>query len=411
MASYSGYGLDMEPERLRAQGERELAEHLRAEPVVKQAIDKAAGAEPSGARRQLLATALRLTPEIAPGVAEIIAGASAALSLEAPIEPYVYPGSQFNAAAIRPEAGRMFVILSSSLLEAFTDDELRFVIGHELGHHVFDHHSIPTAMLLHPSSRIRPALALQIFAWQRYAEVSCDRAGLVAAGGLHPAASALFKLASGLGSTEKVRIRIDQFLRQLGDLQTEAQRLDRADSPVRSDWFSTHPFSPLRLRAAELFAGSELNKAGGTPVAELESRVHELMTLMDPSYLQARTDVAEAMRRLVFAGGILVAAASGDISKPELAAVEELLGPGSVPSDIDVAAIRAALPKFIARVVDKVPRLRRVQIVRDLCLIARADGSVSEAEREVLAEISRAIEVDCAHIDDFIGEQKGRPLD
>lgn len=401
----------MEAERLRAQGERELAEQLRAEPVVKQAIEKAAGAEPSGARRALLATALRLTPEIAPGVAEIIAGACRALSLDAPIEPYVYPGSQFNAAAVRPEEGRMFVILSSSLLEAFNDDELRFVVGHELGHHLFDHHSIPTAILLHPSSRIRPALALQIFAWQRYAEVSCDRAGLIAAGGLEAAASALFKLASGLGSTEKVRIRIDQFLRQLGDLQTEAQRLDRADAPVRSDWFATHPFSPLRLRAAELFDKSELVSVGGMPVAELEAQVHELMTLMDPSYLQARTDVAEAMRRLLFAGGILIAAASGEISDPELEAVEELLGPGAVPSDLDVDAIRAALPRRMARVVDKVPRLRRMQIVRDLCLIARANGEVSDAERRILEEISKGIGVDCAQIDNFIGEQKGRPLD
>jgi tellurite resistance protein len=348
---------------------------------------------------------------MAPDVAAIIGDASRALSLDAPIESYVYPGSQFNAAAIRPESGRLFVIFSSSLLEAFDSDELRFVVGHELGHHLFDHHSIPTAQLLHPTSRIRPALALQIFAWQRYAEVSCDRAGLIAAGGLHPAASALFKLASGLSSTQKVRISVDQFLRQLGDLQSEAQRLDRADSPVRSDWFSTHPFSPLRLRAAELFAGSELVTDGGTAVTALEAQVHELMTLMDPSYLQAKTDIAEAMRRLVFAGGILIAAASGDISKPEIQALEELLGPGSVPPEINVEAIREALPGRVARVVEKVPRLRRMQIVRDLCLIARADGQVTEAEHRILEMISRSIEVDCAQIDEFIGEQRGRPLD
>lgn len=405
----------MEVERLRAQGEHELAERLLAEPVVKEAISRAAEAPPSGARRQLLAMALRLTPEIAPEVADVIAGVSEALSLEpgggrTAIESYVYPGAQFNAAAVKPENGRMFVIFSSSLLEAFDADELRFVVGHELGHHLFDHHAIPTQILLHPQSQISPALALHLFSWQRYAEVSCDRAGLVAAGGLTPAATALFKLASGLGTTTRVKIRVDQFLRQLGDLQAEAQRLDKADLPVRSDWFSTHPFSPLRLRAAELFSESKL--AGGEmAVSELEAQVHELMSLMDPSYLKARTDVAEVMRRLVFAGGILVAAASGTIAEPELEALEQLLGPGAVPSEINVEAIREALPRRIARVVDKVPRLRRVQILRDLCLIARADGAVSAAEHAVLDEIARGIEVDRAHIDDFIDEQKGRPLD
>lgn len=406
----------MEAERLRAQGERELAERLRDEPAIKRAIERAAEAPPSGARRQLLATALRLTPEIAPEIHEVIDGAAASLSLDATIESYVYPGAQFNAAAVKPENGRMFVIFSSSLLEAFDPDELRFVVGHELGHHLFDHHSFPAAILLHPSSPIRPALALQIFSWQRYAEVSCDRAGLVAAGGLEPAATALFKLASGLGTTTRVKIRVDQFLRQLGDLKAEAQRLDRAESPARSDWFSTHPFSPLRLRAAELFAASEL-LGGEMTVAELEAQVHELMTLMDPSYLTARSDVAEAMRRLLFAGGILIAAAPKDeggsesISKPEIEAVEELLGPGVVPSEIDVEVIRESLPRRIARVVEVVPRLRRVQIVRDLCLIARADGQVSEAERAVVVDIARRIEVDPAHTDDFIDEQKGRPLD
>lgn len=400
----------MEAEGLRAQGERELAVRLRSEPVVKKAIEAAAEAPPSGARRQLLATALRLTPQIAPEVAEVIAGAAKALSLDASIESYVYPGPQFNAAAIKPENGRMFVIFSSSLLEAFDANELRFVVGHELGHHVFDHHSIPTKILFHPESQIHPSLALQLFSWQRYAEVSCDRAGLVAAGGLEPAATALFKLASGLGTTTRVKIRVDQFLHQLGDLKAEAQRLDKADSPVRSDWFSTHPFSPLRLRAAELFAGSEL-AGGAMTAAELEAEVHELMTLMDPSYLTAPTDVAEAMRRLLFAGGLLIAAAGGEVEGLELEAVKELLGPGAIPSEINIEAIREALPRRIELVVAKVPRLRRMQVLRDLCLIARADGVVTEAEHAILEEISRGIEVDCALIDDFIDEQKGRPLD
>jgi Zn-dependent protease with chaperone function len=152
---------------------------------------------------------MRLTEEMAPDVAEIMAATSAALGITSPIETYVYPSAQFNAAAVRPEEGRLFVMFSSSLLEGFSPAELRFVIGHELGHHLFRHHDIPTSLLLASPRDIRPGLALALFAWQRYAEVSCDRAGVVAAGGLEPAATALFKLASGLtGDRVKVRVSL-----------------------------------------------------------------------------------------------------------------------------------------------------------------------------------------------------------
>lgn len=400
----------MDVEKLRAQGERELEEKLRADRDVKKAIELAAQqAEKGGARRHLLATAMRLTPEMAPDVDSIMDATSKALGLKSPVETYVYPSSSFNAAAVRPEDGRLFVMFSSSLLEGFDAPELRFVIGHELGHHLFRHHDIPTQMLLHPSQKIRPGLALQLFAWQRYAEVSCDRAGVVAAGGLEPAATALFKLASGL-SSDRVKVRVEHFLAQLGDLKNEVTRLDRADSPARSDWFSTHPFSPLRLRAAELFAASELC-GGETSTSTLEAEVHDLMTLMDPSYLQSKTDVAEAMRRLLFAAGIAVAAASGEVAEPELKAVEELLGPGSVPSEVNVEAVRETLPRRVATVLEKVPALRRVQVIRDLCLVAGADGVVSQREHAIIEDLARAIEVDAAHIENFLGEQKGRELD
>ena len=402
----------MDVETLRAQGERELAEKIRADRDVKKAIEKAKEqAKEGGTRRHLLATALRLTPQMAPGISTIMDDTKSALGLDAPIEIYVYPSAAFNAAAVRPEDGRLFVMYSSSLLEAFSPEELRFVTGHELGHHLFRHHDIPTGILLHPSNRIRPGLALQLFAWQRYAEVSCDRAGVVAAGGLEAAASALFKLASGL-SSGIVHVRIDEFLRQLGDLQEEAGRLDRADSPARSDWFSTHPFSPMRLRAAELFVRSALSPSpGDTPLSvdQLEAEVHELMTLMDPSYLQSKTDVAEAMRRLLFAGGLLIAGADGDIGQAELEMVAELLGPGSVPPDIDLVAIRATLPQRIAAVVETVPALRRVQIVRDLCLIAGADGAITAAERAIIDDIAQQIGVGQEQVEQFEDAEVSAP--
>jgi hypothetical protein len=308
------------------------------------------------------------------------------------LELFVYPSSTFNAAAVKPEKGRLLFMVSSGLLEAFADDELRFVIGHEVGHYLFEHHSIPSALLLRGSG-ISADLALQLFAWQRFAEISSDRAGLVCAGALEPAAQALFKLASGLTSG-RIKIRIDQFLAQVGDLQAESNEPIGADSAPRGDWFATHPFSPLRLKAAEMFAASESMQSGGAPLAEVEAQVHELMTIMDPSYLHVKTDVAEAMRRLLFASGVAVASVAGEVSEEALKELKRLLGPGSVPVEIKPDVIKADLPERIKAVRDRVPPLRRVQVLRDLCVIARADGYVSDAEAQVILDIAKAIDVD-----------------
>jgi tellurite resistance protein len=386
----------MKREDLQSDGDRDLAERLLKEPDVKRAIEKIdrEGKE-AGARRQLLGTSIRLTPEMAPDVHETLDGCRRTLGIESPIETYVYPGAAFNAAAIRPERGRLLLIVSSSLLEAFEPDELRFVAGHELGHHLFEHHRIPVANLLDGKKRVTAGLVLRLFAWQRYAEISCDRAGVICAGGIDPAARALFKLASGLRGG-RVKVRIDQFLSQVADLKEEASLMAPQDDRSRADWFSTHPFSPLRLRAADLFAHSELITQGGTPRAELEAQVQELMTLMQPSYLHEKSGVAEAMRRLLFAGGVAIASASGEVKEEEIEELERLLGPGSLPPEVKPEVIRKDLPSRIEDVKKQVPPLRRAQVLRDLCVIARADGRVEPEEHKVIRDIGAAIEVEPA---------------
>ncbi|MFN7974390.1 MAG: M48 family metallopeptidase [Acidobacteriota bacterium] len=386
----------MDAADLRSQGDRDLGERLLADPEIRDAIERfEEESRGAGARRHLLGTAMRLTSEMAPDVHAIVDGCRKSLGIDLPSELYVYPGAFFNAAAVRPEGGRIFVIVSSSLLEAFDPPELSFVVGHELGHHVFEHHQIPVGPLLSGLARIGAGQALALFAWQRYAEISADRAGVFCAGGLSAAASSLFKLASGLRGG-RVNVRIDQFLAQLSDLSEEAARLATGDEPPRMDWFATHPFSPLRLRSAELFAGSELMRQGGTPRADLEASVGDLMLLMEPSYLQEHSDVAETMRRLLVAGGVAIAAAGGALEDTAIEALEKLLGRGTLPVDIKPDAFRQDLPRRIDEVKASVPLLRRAQVIRDLCVIAKADGHVTAEEQAVLRSIAEQVGVDPA---------------
>ena len=386
----------MPVQNLRADGDRDLSERLLKDRDVAAAIERfEKHAKESGARRQLLGTAMRLAPAMAPDVDEIMQSCRQTLQIESPVETYVYPSPVYNAAAVRPERGLLLVLISSSLLEAFEPDELKFVVGHELGHHLFGHHQIPVGALLGGAFPVGASLALQLFAWQRYAEISSDRAGLACAGNLDSAARSLFKLASGLRGG-RIRIDIQQFLSQVRDLRDEVTRVASADEPPRGDWFATHPFSPLRVRAVELAAESELIKPNGMARSALEAQIQDLMALMDPSYLIEQSEPAEAMRRLLLAGAILIASVSAGTNAEALKELERMLGPGSLPSEIKPLVMRNDLERRIARVNDVVPILRRAQIVRDLCVIARADGRLDDAEQKILYEIAEAVGVDAS---------------
>ena len=110
---------------------------------------------PMGIRRRLLGTSVRLSRSMAPDIHTMADECVETLGMDIPLELYVYSSPQYNAACFKPEDGRLFVIFSSSLLEAFQGSELKFVIGHEFGHHVYRHHDIPIGYLL--KGRHRPA--------------------------------------------------------------------------------------------------------------------------------------------------------------------------------------------------------------------------------------------------------------
>ena len=253
---------------------------------------------PRGVRRRLLGTSVRLTRRMAGDLHEMVDACRERHGVQTPLELYVYASPSFNAACVKPEAGRLFILFSSSLIESFKGNELGFVIGHELGHHLYDHHDVPIGYLLRGREPAPPSLALQLFAWSRYAEISADRAGALCAGDLEAEARSLFMLSSGLtGAT--IEFRLDDFLTQVGEMQLETD--DPGVGAPREDWFSTHPFSPLRVKALQLFSESEFVTEGGGSGAELEAQIQSLMALMEPSYLEEHSEAAEAMRRLLFA--------------------------------------------------------------------------------------------------------------
>src|SRR5262245_58030017 len=149
----------------RAEGDTRLATEILAEPRVQEAIalvkDSRDEAHVPEVRRALLARSLRLPATVQPQLHAIVAACRERLGVKDPVECYVNPSSDYNAGIYPREDGRLFILFTAALIEAFERDELRFVVGHELGHHVYGHHDIPVALLFHPSFPIPASLALR----------------------------------------------------------------------------------------------------------------------------------------------------------------------------------------------------------------------------------------------------------
>ncbi len=346
---------------------------------------------PMGVRRRLLSSSVRLSRSMSPAVHKLADHCIETLGVDIPLELYVYAGPEFNAACFKPEGGRLFIIFSSSLLEAFDENELIFVVGHELGHHVYQHHDIPVGYILNGKKRLPSSLALQLFAWTRYAEISADRAGAYCANDLEAVARALFKLASGLTSNKIVSFDLSEFLRQLDEMKTFDAEPGKG-APIQ-DWFSTHPFSPLRVKALQLFHQSGLMLQGGIEKAELEIGVQGMMGLMEPNYLEGHTEVAKIMGQLFIAGAIAVANARDGIGEEEKSVLKEFMGEGFSLDILNIDKLIDTLPKRIRSVKQHASITQRMQVVRDLSVVARAEGEITDNELLVLYAIADGLEI------------------
>ena len=129
-------------------------------------------------------------------------------SLDATVLPEMYVQADPTLSAMTVGMDRPIIVLSSGMVHHLDDDELRFVIGHELGHAISGHAVYRTLLLrllgLGGLLNAVPGGALGIrmvtvglLEWSRKAELSADRAGLLASQDPTAALRTHMKIASG----------------------------------------------------------------------------------------------------------------------------------------------------------------------------------------------------------------------
>jgi Zn-dependent protease with chaperone function len=132
-------------------------------------------------------------PEQFPELHQMVVEGAATVGLREAPKAFVFnSGGLINAFALRLMGGS-YVWLTSALVDADTDAQVRFAIGHELGHHAAGHLDWRMNLLRLPGW-IVPFLGA---AYSRSRELTCDRVGAYVAQDLDAARSALQVLACG----------------------------------------------------------------------------------------------------------------------------------------------------------------------------------------------------------------------
>ena len=159
------------------------------------------------------------------------------------VKAYVYASSDIQAECHAGDDVDCVIRLSSGLIDILDNEEIEFVIGHEIGHFIYSHGL---------AASLNRNKSLEFSIQQRAQEISADRIGLLACNSLDYSIRAMMKTMSGL-SSKYLNFNIGAFLSQLSNTKKFKSQIDIN---------STHPSILIRCRALLWFSMSETFKRG-----------------------------------------------------------------------------------------------------------------------------------------------------
>ncbi|MGB7412975.1 MAG: M48 family metallopeptidase [Thermosynechococcaceae cyanobacterium] len=173
---------------------------------------------------------------------------------------YVKQNPVPNAYTFAMRGQQPFIVIHTSLIELLEPAEIQAVIAHELGHLKCEHGVYLTAANLVTlavgqsplGALVAQSLQMQMMAWLRCAEFTCDRAGLLVAQDPKIMASVLMKLAGGSPTLSR-QLNVDAFLDQARAYEAMDDELGLLLKSVRTAEL-THPVPVLRAREIDRWA-------------------------------------------------------------------------------------------------------------------------------------------------------------
>ena len=212
-------------------------------------------------RLMFLASSVRASEQQFSYLHEMVRDGSYILDLPVVPELFIWQNPEVNAMALGTD--KPFLVITTGLVNLCDPEELRFVIGHELGH-VLSGHSVYRTMLFHLirlAQRIAwmpigylglRAIIWGLEEWYRKSELSCDRAGLLAGQDIDAARRALMKTAGGSRLAE---MNADAFHEQAHEYDAVPDLRDSVLKILQLQG-NTHPFAVVRFAELDRWATS-----------------------------------------------------------------------------------------------------------------------------------------------------------
>lgn len=207
-----------------------------------------------------LGTAVEIGPHQYPRVDALYADVLSVLDAPVRYPLFVNHNPVINAGAVGMD--EPFIVLNSATVTTLSDEQLRAVLGHEVGHILSDHVLYKTmlrvilklgTMVLRMPLAGLPLLAIvgAMMEWDRKSELSADRASLLACQDPDVVRGALLRIAGGVGEGADLEAFRDQARRYEEDGGA-------IDSVVKTLALlgQRHPFPVLRLRELDRWVES-----------------------------------------------------------------------------------------------------------------------------------------------------------
>src|SRR5256884_5367941 len=214
-------------------GGRAALQSLRSVPGFDEVVKKIYGfIGERGVRLIFQADAVRVGPKQFPRLNELYTDVLTTMDWDPRPELFVSQTPFVNAGAYGMD--RPFIVINSGALKLLDDDEMRTLLGHELGHVMSGHalyHTI-LVIIVFVGTNILPFLTSLVLApiryalleWYRKSELSSDRAGLIATQD-PPASMRMFLKMAGGGDMKQMDL--NAFLEQAKEYEETGGAVDR----------------------------------------------------------------------------------------------------------------------------------------------------------------------------------------
>jgi len=198
----------------------------------------------------------KVNEKLAPRLFESFMEVMKRLEFNEPTEFYITNNPELNAFAVsRLEPDESHIInINSGLIDKVDDEELKFIVGHEIGHLISNNANIAQLLdfVFVDESETPLMMKHKIAVWDKLSELTADRFGFLACGKLEKVLSCFFKMASGL-SVERLNFDPKAF-------SIENEEILKYFKETGSGNLLSHPINPIRIKAVELFENSGLYK-------------------------------------------------------------------------------------------------------------------------------------------------------